>query len=399
VVIGVTSLVVLIALLIGAVFFYAYYRFHQLKRSHVAHLVAQAPGKPFDILLVGSDSRAFVDDSQQAAAFGSKASQTGQRSDVIILARIVPATHQVKLLSIPRDTYVEIPGHVTDVSGPNRINVAYNSGPSLLVQTIEQTFHIPITYYAEVNFPGFAGMVNALGGVYLDFRYPVRDAYSGLNVTHVGCQLVDGTQALGLVRSRHLYYFENGAWQEDYGSDWSRIQRQDAFFRAIVSRLKAATTNPLRLNSFLGAATKYVQIDQTLSEGEIISLARIFRSFSSSELQTETLPTIPFTTDGQDVLLPAQRPDEQMISQFLAFGTTSPTQPVDTTAPTTATKTSATITPGGAVQALLTAALSSGSTSPSVAPVTTVPGGASANQNDVVYNTQPEPWNPTTCSP
>jgi len=398
-VIGVASLSAVLVLLVGAVFFYAYYRFHQLKRSHVAHLVAQAPGKPFDLLLVGSDSRAFVDSTQQAAAFGSKASQTGQRSDVIIIARIVPATRQVKLLSIPRDTYVNIPGHVPNVSGPNRINVAYDSGPSLLVQTIAQTFHIPVTYYAEVNFPGFAGMVDALGGVYLDFRYPVRDAYSGLDITHVGCQLVAGAQALGLVRSRHLYYFHNGAWQEDYGSDWSRIQRQDAFFRAVVSRMKTAITNPFRLNSFLGAATKNVQIDQSLSEGEIISLARIFRSFSSSELQTETLPTIPFTTNGQDVLLPAQRPDEQMISQFLAFGTTSPTQTVDTTAPTTATKTAATLAPGGMVEALLTSALSGGSAGSSVAPVTTVPAGASANQNDVVYNTQPEPWNPTTCSP
>ena len=102
----------------------------------------------------------------------------GQRSDVIIVARIVPATHQVKLLSIPRDTYVNIPGDVYGISGPNRINAAYNNGPTLLVKTISDSFHIPVNYYAEVNFQGFAGMVNALGGIGLDFPVPVKDTYS-----------------------------------------------------------------------------------------------------------------------------------------------------------------------------------------------------------------------------
>ncbi len=377
-IVGGASLIVLIVLVVVAVFLYARYRFDQIHKAKVAGLVAKAPGKPFDILLVGSDSRSFVDSAAQAAAFGSKATQTGQRSDVIIVARIDPATRQVKLLSIPRDTYVDIPGHVAYVSGPNRINVAFNSGPSLLVQTIEQTFHIPITYYAEVNFPGFAGMVDALGGVYLDFRYPVRDAYSGLDVTTTGCQLVHGSQALALVRSRHLYYFENSQWNYDGLSDLSRIQRQDAFFRAVVSRLRGAVTNPLTLNSFLGAATKYVTIDQTLSEGELVSLARVFRSFNSGELATETLPTAPVTISGQDVLAPVPVPDEQMIAKFLAFGATAAAYvpPVPAARPTAAQ---------------LTAAL--------VAPVTTVPGTPPPAPGGIDYNTQAEPWNPVPCTP
>ena len=66
---------------------------------------------PIDILLVGSDSRAFVDNSGEASSFGSASTQTGQRSDVIIVVRLVPATRQIEMLSIPRDTYVPIPGH------------------------------------------------------------------------------------------------------------------------------------------------------------------------------------------------------------------------------------------------------------------------------------------------
>ena len=381
---------------------YARYRFDQIHKQDVHGLAAAVANHPFDILLVGSDSRAFVDNASQAAQFGSKAAQTGQRSDVIIVARIDPLARQVRLLSIPRDTWVDIPGHVPDVSGPNRINAAFNSGPSLLVSTIGTAFHIPVTYYADVDFPGFQGMVNALGGIYLDFPDPVRDAYSGLDVASTGCQLVDGAQALALVRSRHLYYFANGQWNYDGLSDLSRIRRQDAFFRAVAARLRGAVANPIALNSFLGAATRNVTIDQTLSEGELVSLARIFHDFTSSELTAETLPTAPVVIAGQDVLLPAVVPDEQMIARFLAFGE-----------PATATTTSAGIVrtspggvttgdpvraprrvPGSAPRAALVS-----SVVPAVPPVTTLPGAPAVAPGGIDYNTQPEPWNPVPCSP
>ena len=96
-------------------------------------------------------------------------------------------------------------------------------------------------------------MVNSLGGIYLDFPMPVKDAYSGLNITKTGCQLVNGSQALALVRSRHLYYFENGTWNADVQSDFSRIQRQDVFFRSMITRAHEKVTDPLSINAFIGA--------------------------------------------------------------------------------------------------------------------------------------------------
>jgi LCP family protein required for cell wall assembly len=381
--IGTGVFFVIIILLVGGVVWYANWRFDQIHREVVAGLTAPVPGKPFDVLLVGSDSRQFVDDSGEAGEFGSASSVSGQRSDVIIVARIVPATHEVRLLSIPRDTYVNIPGSVTDISGPNRINAAYNSGPSLLVETINQAFQIPINYYAEVNFEGFAGMVNALGGIGLDFRYPVKDAYSGLGITRTGCHLVLGAQALALVRSRHLYYFENGVWNYDGLSDFSRIQRQDAFFRAVADKIGSIATNPFALNSFLSAATQNVTVDKSLSNGELLSIARMFRSFSSNELVTETLPTIPYTTSGgADVLIPAVVPDEATISAFLAFGSTP------------SATTSVSIHPTTKDHSVLVS-----SDSASAVSVTTLPVGKSVSSDQVVYNTQLEPWNPVPCNP
>jgi LCP family protein required for cell wall assembly len=324
--------IVLAAVGAGGLYFYADYRFDQIKKVHAKHLIRTAPigqQKPFTMLLVGSDTRAFVDNSTQVNAFGSDAEEGGQRSDVTMAVRIDPAAKTVTVLSIPRDLWVDIPGAVTDISGMNRINAAFNSGPDLLVQTIEQDLDIPINHYASVDFPGFSGMVNALGGVTMDFPTAVKDQYSGLDVTTTGCQVVSGTTALELVRSRHLYYMNSeGEWEYDGQSDFSRIQRQDAFFRAVLAKLNATGLDPLTINAFLGAAVTNLTIDDTLTKSDLFNLAQDFKGLSSSHLITETLPTTSFVTDGgADVLQEAQPYAQNMINAFNAIGSTPPTTP------------------------------------------------------------------------
>ena len=127
------------------------------KKVHAKHLVAApaAPGKPFNLLLVGSDSRSFVSNATQENAFGDEADAGGQRSDVTMVARFDPAAKTVTVLSIPRDLWVDIPGNDSNISGMNRINAAYDGGPDLLIQTIEQDLGIPINHYMAVDFPGF----------------------------------------------------------------------------------------------------------------------------------------------------------------------------------------------------------------------------------------------------
>lgn len=367
--IGLSVLIVLVVL--GGVGEYLYVNsvLGSVKRVPVSGITPQAAGKPMDILLIGSDSRAFVDDSGEAASFGSSAAQSGQRSDVIVIVRLVPATRQIEMLSIPRDTYVPIPG----TSGSNRINAAFNTGPGLLVRTIEANFGIPINHVVIANFPGFEGMVNALGGLSLDFPYPVRDPYSGLSVTTTGCQTVNGTTALALVRSRHLYYFESGSWHYDGMSDWSRIRRQQAFFHALLDKAKGEFPNLLAINSFMQATANDVQVDSGFSSHDMISLALRFRGVASSSLLTEVLPTTPLTVDGADVLLAAQPYARQMISGFLSFGE-----------PNGAKTTAASFGPGVPTVA----------TELSATTTTTVP------QSQVVFDNPqdlPEPWNPTPC--
>jgi LCP family protein required for cell wall assembly len=322
------SAIVLIAGLgAGGLYFYAKYRYDQIKKIHAKHLVAQpaAPGKPFNILVVGSDSRAFVGDNQTLTSeLGNEASNGGQRSDVTMVARFDPANKTVTVLSIPRDLWVDIPGNDNGISGMNRINAAFDSGPDLLIQTIEQDLGININHYVAVNFPGFSAMVDALGGVTMDFPNPVKDAYTGLDVSQTGCQVINGTTALQLVRSRHLYYMDqNGYWQYDGQSDFSRIQRQDAFFRAVLAKANGSITNPLAINSFLGAAVGNLTIDDTLSQGDLFNMAEDFHGLAGSNLVTETLPTTAFVTDGgADVLKEAQPYAQNIINAFNAIGTT-----------------------------------------------------------------------------
>jgi LCP family protein required for cell wall assembly len=323
-------IVVLAAVGAGGLYFYANYRFNQIKKVHAKHLVRTAPvgnQQPLTLLLVGSDSRAFVDNATQVKAFGTESTAGGQRSDVTMAVRIDPVTKTVTILSIPRDLWVDIPGDVSGISGMNRINAAFNSGPDLLVQTVEQDLGIPVNHYASVGFQGFAGMVNALGGITMDFPTEVKDQYTGLDVTSLGCQVVNGTTALQLVRSRHLYYKNaQGEWVYDGQSDFSRIQRQDAFFRAVLAKLNATGLDPLTINAFLGAAVTNLTIDDTLTKTDLFDLAQDFKGLSSSHLVTETLPTTSFVTGGgADVLREAQPYAQNMINAFNAIGSTPPT--------------------------------------------------------------------------
>ncbi len=324
--------------LVGATYFYASYRFSEVTKVHLKSLTSTTQGSqglqgPFNILLIGSDSRAFETNPQQAKAFGSPNQYGGQRADVIIVARVDPASHQISMLSIPRDTLVAIAG----TKGNDKINAAFNNGPDQLIESIQQDFGIPINHYVQVNFEGLSNMVDALGGINLNFPNEVKDNYSGLNITTTGCQTLNGGQALSLVRSRHLYYKTQYGWNYDGMSDWSRIRRQQAFFRAVITKAESSITNPLKLNSFIGAAVSNLTIDSTWGESELISLANEFHSFPYNDLQTNVLPTTSYGATSS-YLYPAQPFASQVIANFMSLGSTNSTTTSSTSLPTSTTQ-------------------------------------------------------------
>ena len=320
------SLLVVIALIVGGAFAYAHYRYSQITKVGLPSARGTlASGKPFNVLLVGSDSRSGLTSSQQAS-YGSASQVGGKRADTMVLVRINPKTGKAAMLSIPYNYFAPI----ANTSHSDRISNALNGGPNELVATIQQDLHIPISHYLEVNFGGLINIVNAMGGVKVDFPYPSKDTMSGLNIPNTGCQLLNGKQSLALVRSRYFSYFKNGSWHFDGTADFGRIHRQHAFLQAAVRRVRSTiVTNPVALNNLLGAAAKNLTVDNKLSLTKFAQLALQLRSVASGHITGFTLPTQIVNNYGQygDVLFPVPGQDAAVISQFMNSVGPSGTKP------------------------------------------------------------------------
>jgi LCP family protein required for cell wall assembly len=337
-------LVSLVLVLVGVGYGYIQYRFHQVSKVTVKHLKAAPVGKPFNVLLIGSDSR-VNESSSDASHFGSATVQTGQRSDVVKILHVDPATGAIRVLSIPRDTVVAVAGDTSQIGKYNRINATYNNGPDQLVQTIEADFGIPISHVVQIDFEGFRGAVDAIGGIWLNFPYPAQDSYTGLDIQTAGCQHVNGGYSLAVARSRHYEYYKDGYWQYDGTSDYGRIERQNAFLKALINQAETKY-NPLTLNAFIGSVVQGVTIDSTFNVAGLISLAREFHSFASASLVTTTMPTYESDSSVFGYLgsvIYVQQPDaDQAVAQFLGQAPepilTPPPGPDGTPATTTTTE-------------------------------------------------------------
>jgi LCP family protein required for cell wall assembly len=319
VLLGGVCLVALALVAVGVGYGYLQYRFNQVTKVTVKHLKVAPPGEPFNVLLIGSDSRADVSAANESH-LGDEENAGGQRSDVVKIVHVVPATGQVNVLSIPRDTMVSVAGDTNEIGKYNRINATYNTGPDQLVQTIEADFGIPIEHTVQINFTGFVGAVDAIGGINLNFPYPAKDVKTGLNITSPGCQHLNGGYSLAVARSRDYEYLQHGYWQYDGTGDYGRIQRQNAFLKALINQAETKY-NPLTLNAFIGSVVQGVTIDSTFTVSDLISLSRQFHTFASDSLATATLPTYSsgsdlFSSFGS-VLYVQQAEANQVISQFL----------------------------------------------------------------------------------
>jgi LCP family protein required for cell wall assembly len=327
-VVALLGMIVLLVAAAGGGYAYLWYRYDQINKVHISAEVTAQSGAPFTILVIGSDSR-VGESAASAQAFGSASEVTGQRSDVVQLWRVTPSTKQIQVLSIPRDTVVTmLPPDNEQFGTYNRINSSYNSGANQLVKTITANFGIPINHVVQVDFSGFQDAVNALGGIYLDFPYPAKDSYSGLDITTPGCQLLNGTQALAVARARHYEYDANGYWQYDPTSDFGRIQRQDVFIKAMMSAAKSKV-NPLTVNAFIGSLHEGITIDDGFGINQLIGLALTYRSFDPTDLATQTLPTQAANGFGDlgDVLTVDQPAAQQMLVDIFGSSLVAPTNP------------------------------------------------------------------------
>lgn len=222
----------------------------------------ERPGDPFYMLVMGVDAREAGEDS---------------RSDTLIVVRVDPPQKRVTMLSIPRDTRVEVPGH-----GKTKINAAHAyGGPALAIETVREFTGLPISHYMEIDFNGFKEIVDAMGGVTVTVPERVHDmkaaGYDAAAATlEAGEQELTGAQALTFVRSRQ---YPTG--------DFQRIANQQTFMKALF-RQGLQLSNALRLPKMLDAVADSVTTD--LSITELYKVANDMKSMTDENLMTVTMP-------------------------------------------------------------------------------------------------------------
>lgn len=234
---------------------------------------AGTPGRTY--LVVGSDSRAGLSAAQKKAL--RTGSTAGQRTDTILLLHVPSGGGPTVLMSVPRDSYVKIPGH-----GSGKINSAFSiGGPKLLAQTVQQNTGIGVDDYVEIGFAGFAGMVDAVGGVQICPKRAINDRRAGLNIKK-GCQQAQGATALGYARARY----------SDPRGDLGRVERQRELLAAIVSKATSPATlvNPLRTFPLASTGAGSLTVDSNTGP---LALARFVLGMRASAGSSGVSLTVP----------------------------------------------------------------------------------------------------------
>ncbi|GII95846.1 hypothetical protein Ssi02_60770 [Sinosporangium siamense] len=266
-------------------------------------------GRPADSagqnwLLVGSDSRKGLSKADRRRLATGRA--VGQRTDTMMLLHI-PDDGRPLLISLPRDSYVPIHN-----KGRNKLNAAYAfGGAPLLARTVEEVTGLRLDHYMEVGFAGFVDIVDAVGGVNICVKQPLKDPKAGINLKK-GCQDMDGGTALGYVRTR----VTGGL------PDLDRAQRQRQFFAAVVDKASSPGTliNPFKMVPLATSATDSVSVGPTTSAFNLLSLGLAM----GNKPITTSVPVTPADVPGVGSVLQWQRDKALSLFNALKNGTPVP---------------------------------------------------------------------------
>lgn len=220
--------------------------------------------EPFTILLLGVDHLGVKGDT---------------RSDTIMLGRVDPQAKKLWLMSIPRDTRAEIPGH-----GVQKINQAYTlGGPALAIKTVTKLTGVQPDHYVEVDIAGFKAIVKVMGGVWVNVRERINDPKAaGANANRAGATIEKGYQKLDA--NQAIVYVRSRAYAD---ADFGRMRHQQDFLKAVAKQASKPAMFP-RLPKLVRTMGRYVNTDLTLAQ--MVSLAGAMRGLKTADFQTATVP-------------------------------------------------------------------------------------------------------------
>ncbi|MDT4939326.1 MAG: hypothetical protein QOG80_2997 [Pseudonocardiales bacterium] len=293
-------------------------------------------GKAQNILIVGNDDRQTATDAE-LAALGTGRDGGSLNTDTMMIVHVPANGQKATLISLPRDSYVAIPGY-----GMDKLNAAYpdaythtsgsldakrGAGGALLITTIENLTGLTIDHYVQVDLLGFYRISNAIGGVNVNMCAAVKEPDSGINL-HKGVNTIEGKQALAFVRQR--YNFPNGL------GDLDRVERQRYFLTAAFRKLTSAGVllNPGKLQSLLNAVQKSVYMDPKLKP---FDLARQMANLSADNIVGQTIPTDGFGTSNNGASIVKVTPSKVKAFVGSLVGTKQPAATPSTSRTSTAT--------------------------------------------------------------
>jgi LCP family protein required for cell wall assembly len=264
-VIGVLGLVV--ALLLAGVLGTYFYLNSKLTRGNILvdYPGRPSPGSGTNWLIAGSDSRQGLTRAQERAYSTGRLDSSGfGRSDTILILHIPSGSGQPLLISIPRDSYVDIPG-----VGMNKINAAFSiGGPALLAKAVQSSTGLYINHFMDIGFGGFVNVVNDVGGVRMCVTHRLNDPASGVHL-HKGCQILSGGEALAYVRDRHSFATQ----------DLQREQDQRIFLKALLTKMTSTGVmlNPFESLPAASGAVANLTVDQGTSLYQLYQAAMALR--------------------------------------------------------------------------------------------------------------------------
>jgi LCP family protein required for cell wall assembly len=242
-------------------------------RPAAATPALRAGDDPVTFLLVGSDTRAEV----------ARGELPDGRSDAIMIARFTADRQHAQLISIPRDSWVDIPGR-----GHNKINAAYAfGGPTLLIQTVEQLTQVRIDHYVAIDFEGIAQVTDDVGGVDV---VVAETTSNGSHTFPAGVNHLDGDKVRWYLGQRY----------DLPGGDLDRVRRQQQYLRAVFGKLFSADTftAPGKLDAALLAVTSAVAIDDSLGNDSMVALAYSLRNVTPDNVDFFTAPVLGTGMEG-----------------------------------------------------------------------------------------------------
>ena len=301
------ALLVLVTFLVPvSLLVFGWWQFSRIPTVDVSAALSPRAGRSgTNFLIVGIDSRAGIDSTDPNAAAFIASEVTGARTDTIMVLHVDGSSNT--LTSIPRDLWVTDPAN----GQKGRINSTFASGPANLVKAVE-SLGIPVDHYLEIDFVSFSRLVDAVGGIEVDFDTPVRDTHSGLFIDTNGTHRLNGSAALAFVRSRYYEELVDGRWRVDPTSDLGRTERQRTFLTALMTKA-THTLDPLVIVRLPGALGSGLRRDTTLTFFDAVDL---MWTMKDSPPTAVAIPVTPRTTSGGAAVLELEQGSSEVVTQL-----------------------------------------------------------------------------------